>query len=101
MFDAGSTSSLLRIPIADDDEIERNGELYVTILKPSGGWGYTVGFPSIARVSITDDDELPIIEITDVVADGRKRRSGGVEGQTFVLCVYRDSSSAFGLKRQS
>ena len=84
-FDAGSTSSLLRIPIADDDEIERDGELYVTILKPSGGWGYTVGFPSIARVSITDDDELPIIEITDVEADGRKRRSGGVEGQTFVF----------------
>ena len=80
------SSKDIEVATQDDETDEDDGGFTITL---ASGSGYTIGSDASVTVSVADDDEpvvqLPIIAIEDVIADGRPRRSGGVEGQTFVF----------------
>ena len=83
---AGETRKEIKIVTQDDDIDENDGNFTITL---ASGTGYTIGSDASITVSVADNDEpivqLPTIAIEDVVADGRARRSGGVEGQEFIF----------------
>ena len=71
----GSRTSVLSADTDDDSTDESNGSVSVSVL---GGSGYTVGSPSVATVTVTDDDpgqsgSTPVVTIAAVagsVAEG-------------------------------
>ena len=68
-----SGSAKLRLSTTNDDADEADGSVTVTV---NAGDGYTVGSPSSATVSILDDDDPPLPEVT-IAADAASKTEGG------------------------
>ena len=61
---AGEIFAELTVPITDDEDAEQTGDVSVTIL---GGTGYSIATTNqTASISITDNDDLPIVAIAPV-----------------------------------
>ena len=53
-FNENEYRKLITIPIINDNQYEADVDFYVILKNPTGGGG--LGDPSIARVTIVDDD---------------------------------------------
>jgi glucose/arabinose dehydrogenase len=64
-FPAGATSRTLAIPVINDLDVEPNETLTVTLHSPQGG--ATVGSPSLATVTIVDNDRRGTVQFKGAV----------------------------------
>ena len=64
-FTAGSATATETVSVLDDNLVEGNETVVVTL---AAGTGYTVGSPSAATVTISDDDATVTVAATDATA---------------------------------
>lgn len=64
-FNAGSSTTTVPLTVLNDTQVEGDETVTLTVLP---GFGYTVGAPSTATVTIQDDDGslLPVINLTTI-----------------------------------
>ena len=64
-FSLNVTSVNLTIPLINDNNMEDDGVIVVTIIddKNKSGLTYTVGTQNIAKIDVIDDDSLPIVSV--------------------------------------
>jgi hypothetical protein len=56
-FDAGEIAQLVAVQITNDDQVEGNESVFLSLTNPAGGRGGTLGRRAIADLLIADDDD--------------------------------------------
>src|SRR4029077_19105888 len=86
-FGAGVMSRTLEIPILQDSNVESNETFTVTLQNAQGG--ASVGIPSLATVTIVDDDRVGTIQFSQATATAQ-------EDTSVSLTVTRTGSTSQG-----
>ena len=81
-----SLRTALRIPIEDDDVDDAEGIITVTITDPTNTDDYQVGSSSVGTVSVSDNDEPPILPVVSLSTNTTRV----FEGATAIITMSSD-----------